>query len=479
MLQGQVLRELPSAKPFNRPPNNDVHPDLFTTKNGMIVAGRFVRRVANSDRVPDVDSADWFAQGSLRERWKENWNKTGDSLRHESHGIAPPGWVSRAQPEPYALFKAKAPLPASPAAVKYEVDYRGGKSRLATWTRYDYRAPGLRLTNDPSRRHDGKLDQGPQWSKVVRRMTYDMYNGDLLEDINTKGVSLEKASGPIPFTTRGLRDIVTVFFFRPGKWKPEPIDNEPLIDINDVPAMPVVSTTKANSTGGEQPTRPVERTATKDDWIPMKVRRLQAAMGAPVSDVNDIRDARNHTATDGLPKLPPGLAAALTQHRPKVSDTPLLFNACVARPVSRKERNETPAALEAVKKEWTRLRNVKHKHGVGVWDESRVREKYLVRQEAKRNGTTVHFARIFDLCVMKGSELPDGHPDKKYKGRAVLQGDQVKDQNWEAALFQDLSSSPAAMEASRAADAYGMCDGNDIEVADADQAYTELPGQPL
>ena len=32
--------------------------------------------------------------------------------------------------------------------------------------------------------------------------------------------------------------------------------------------------------------------------------------------------------------------------------------------------------------------------------------------------------------------------------RAVLQGDQVKDQNWEAALFQDLSSSPAAMEAS-------------------------------
>ena len=50
---------------------------------------------------------------------------------------------------------------------------------------------------------------------------------------------------------------------------------------------------------------------------------------------------------------------------------------------------------------------------------------------------------------------------------------QVKDQNWEAALFQDLSSSPAAMEASRAADAYGLIEGHDIDVADADQAYTQ------
>ena len=55
----------------------------------------------------------------------------------------------------------------------------------------------------------------------------------------------------------------------------------------------------------------------------------------------------------------------------------------------------------------------------------------------------------------------------------MLQGDQVKDQNWEAALFQDLSSSPAAMEASRAADAYGMLAGHDIQVADADSAYTQ------
>ena len=121
-------------------------------------------------------------------------------------------------------------------------------------------------------------------------------------------------------------------------------------------------------------------------------------------------------------------------------------------------------------KEWNRLRSVKHRTGVGVWDETAVEEKSAVVARANKSGRTVHFARIFDICVEKGSELPVGHPERKYKGRAVLQGDQVKDQNWEAAIFQDLGSSPAAVEASRASDAYGVLPGNCIQVADADQA---------
>ena len=172
---------------------------------------------------------------------------------------------------------------------------------------------------------------------------------------------------------------------------------------------------------------------------------------------------------------PPDVASRLEpQHREKnPMCTPLPLNAMVARPVGRRERDASPEALAAVAKEWNRLRTTKHKYGVGVWDESRVRERKKVAQEATANGVIVHFARVFDLCVEKGSELPKGHPERKYKGRAVLQGDQVKDQNWEAALFQDLGSSPAAMEASRAADAYGMLPGHDIQVADADQAYTQ------
>ena len=67
-------------------------------------------------------------------------------------------------------------------------------------------------------------------------------------------------------------------------------------------------------------------------------------------------------------------------------------------------------------------------------------QRWEVQADAKRRGITVHFARIFDLCVEKGSELRIGHPERKFKGRAVLQGDQVRDQHWDVAMFQDLSS---------------------------------------
>ena len=158
---------------------------------------------------------------------------------------------------------------------------------------------------------------------------------------------------------------------------------------------------------------------------------------------------RGYTVYGEMPRLPPEVAEQMkAEHRDKNPlDTPLPMSALVARPVGRAERDSTPAALEAVKKEWDRLRSIKHRDGVGVWDESRVREKWEVTRDANRDGVLVHFARIFDLCVEKGSELPLGDKGRKYKGRAVLQGDQVRDQNWEAALFQDLSSSPAAMEA--------------------------------
>ena len=53
-------------------------------------------------------------------------------------------------------------------------------------------------------------------------------------------------------------------------------------------------------------------------------------------------------------------------------------------------------------------------------------------------------------------------------------------QNYEAALFQDLGSSPATPEASRACDAYGREPGMHTEVADAEQAYVQatLKGVP-
>ena len=55
-----------------------------------------------------------------------------------------------------------------------------------------------------------------------------------------------------------------------------------------------------------------------------------------------------------------------------------------------------------------------------------------------------------------------------YKGRAVFQGNNVRD--W--AIFQELGSCPATMEAARCVDAYGLLPGHAVEQSDAEQAYT-------
>lgn len=109
-----------------------------------------------------------------------------------------------------------------------------------------------------------------------------------------------------------------------------------------------------------------------------------------------------------------------------------------------------------------------------------VREYDDVVKEAKTKGKEVHMARIHGICVGKNYQLPKGNPSRKFKGRGVLLGNQVKNQHWEAVFFQDLGNSPATFEASRWADFYGCLPGNDVKLADAIQAYiqAELSGPP-
>ena len=149
------------------------------------------------------------------------------------------------------------------------------------------------------------------------------------------------------------------------------------------------------------------------------------------------------------------------------------FNACVARPVGKKEREQDASARKAMRDEWNRL------GAKGTWGTT-VRRWADVAREAKSANEEVHFGYLLGLCFQKGSELPDNHRDKKMKGRVVYQGNRVVNQNWEAALFQDLGSSPATLEASRACDAYGCVPDHDTEVADAQQAYiqADLKGVP-
>ena len=55
----------------------------------------------------------------------------------------------------------------------------------------------------------------------------------------------------------------------------------------------------------------------------------------------------------------------------------------------------------------------------------------------------------------------------------MFQGNNVRDECWQAALFQDLGSSPATMQAGKACDALGLAPGYDVQQADAEQAYVQ------
>ena len=157
-------------------------------------------------------------------------------------------------------------------------------------------------------------------------------------------------------------------------------------------------------------------------------------------------------------------------HRAKVPSEGLggkLYNAMVSRPVGRAEIDSNPKAKEAMLKEWKGLRDQE------VFDFSMVREYDDVVAEAKKNKKEVHMARVHGICVEKNYQLPEGDPGRKFKGRGVLLGNQVKNQHWEAAFFQDLGNSPASFEASRWADFYGCLPGHAVKLADAIQAYIQ------
>ena len=96
----------------------------------------------------------------------------------------------------------------------------------------------------------------------------------------------------------------------------------------------------------------------------------------------------------------------------------------------------------------------------------------------ERAGITVHLGYMFGICVQKNSEL--SIEVRKYKGRVVFQESQVYDQNHNYAIFQDLGSSPATLQAAKAVDVFGCLPGCAFEIADAEQAYiqVDMKGDP-
>ena len=93
----------------------------------------------------------------------------------------------------------------------------------------------------------------------------------------------------------------------------------------------------------------------------------------------------------------------------------------MAHTVTRKEFQHISKALAALVTEWDKLRSAK------VWKECGVREWKDVKAEAQAEHRDIHVGSLHELLVEKGSELPEGDKNRKYKGRVVFLGDRVKD----------------------------------------------------
>ena len=122
----------------------------------------------------------------------------------------------------------------------------------------------------------------------------------------------------------------------------------------------------------------------------------------------------NSMDTDA-PRMPIRPMSMFANHRPKVPEFAFPFSALVARPVGKKEVQGNPKAKAALDKEWLKLVNAE------VWL-PKPREWNDVANEAKRMNKTIHVGRVFEICVEKGSELPESDPGRKFKGRSVFRG---------------------------------------------------------
>ena len=90
--------------------------------------------------------------------------------------------------------------------------------------------------------------------------------------------------------------------------------------------------------------------------------------------------------------------------------------------------------------------------------------------DARKEGKTVHFASLMDICHLKKSELEPKH--QKYKGQVVLRGDTVKDDSGSYAVFTEQGSSASQMMAAKVMDVIARLPGCAGQAADAVSAYT-------
>jgi len=140
------------------------------------------------------------------------------------------------------------------------------------------------------------------------------------------------------------------------------------------------------------------------------------------------------------------------------------IEAAVTKLLSRDEMR-SPPATKAIRSEGRALVEC------GTWDESTVVERDVLFQRVKDAKQKISWGDLLTLCSIKFFEK--GPDFWKYKGRICFRGDKIRDQDGAPAVFQELSSSPAAIQAANANIAYGLIPGHKSTVSDALSAFTQ------
>ena len=167
-----------------------------------------------------------------------------------------------------------------------------------------------------------------------------------------------------------------------------------------------------------------------------------------------VEDAKRRRAAAEAPAMPVVAASAAGNRQPRVRVRKLLegklVSGVVARVVSQSEMDQT---LEP-KRQWMRSGRSFGRKPVG-WKKRFVSVMTLPRRHAR---ATRRFTSDVSLryAHKKGAQVPDGDPNKKWKGSGVFRRNRVPDEHRDHALFAELGSSPASMESGKILDAYGL-----------------------
>jgi len=163
---------------------------------------------------------------------------------------------------------------------------------------------------------------------------------------------------------------------------------------------------------------------------------------------------------DQIPALPV-FPFHIDPHRTRLQDfhTPsLTVMATIHRLLSRDEMKRDPKAIETIKIQGAGVREKE------VWDDSSVMEKSDRLEQTRRQGRTIHLAEVMAIASIN---------KRRYKGRLVFRGDQIKDSWGGATQFGEMYSTPTNIQSINVAIMYGMMLGNAISTADCARAFLQ------